>query len=672
MKLSAAILLSTIVGETCFAAGDVAGWAVPGAPWRVTLHAQSAPDAPEAGWEIRLPDFGSGRGDMRDAVLLDQEDKEIALDGIWRGPGRSLLMLAESMPDKQPATLYFGGSNSRRMKSWTAARSLLLETRRMPAGSRIDSYAAWQNTWSKSNAVDGAAFVPMVFHGGNPFGEESRYLSRYTGLIKLENDLDVRFYTLSDDVSYVMIDGRPVLKWTEKRPPPLDPRKAPMAGVRLRKGLTKVVYAHATADAPGAMALGWDRGGKPGSVPAEAWVHPGKVGAGDFESADGAPVPLATVEAVDYLGFGDQWYVRVKASIKDPGGGWQVEWRWEDGRIDRGPEVNRLWMRLDPLRLVLRLKNGARVIEGRRQLAIPRDLPAASVNNRNQLKPFLDLLESEDAAALPEGGRRSGFVLASKFLPSAQAARWAGSWLQVAKPEDPLWPAAMALSIREVAKNDPNAALARLSGLSAEARKPLGRDADLLELDIRVFLLNDPMVAGLAQRLAKSPDKLLARMALIRLGDYQLFNGRTEDAARCYAEAVPVDKESARKAPVIDRARSLAIEQFLERGDPDEARAKLAEWERERPMAKIDGDQLLWRARVEFLAGDYRRSLQDLEGSLKVRPGAPEEIEVRFWQGRALHELGRKDEAREIWQALVKDYPKHERAEAAKQWLEKQ
>jgi len=63
--------------------------------------------------------------------------------------------------------------------------------------------------------------------------------------------------------------------------------------------------------------------------------------------------------------------------------------------------------------------------------------------------------------------------------------------------------------------------------------------------------------------------------------------------------------------------------------------------------------------------------LQDLETSLKIRPGAPEEIDVRFWQGRALYELGRKDEAKEIWNSLIKDYPKHERAEAAKLWAEK-
>ena len=122
---------------------------------------------------------------------------------------------------------------------------------------------------------------------------------------------------------------------------------------------------------------------------------------------------------------------------------------------------------------------------------------------------------------------------------------------------------------------------------------------------------------------------------------------------------------------MIDRAHSLAIEELVNGNHLDEARAKLESWERQRPAARLEGDQLLWRARVMFLAGDWNRALQDLETSLKLRPGSPEEIDVRFWQARSLFELDRKDEARKIWNSLVKDYPKHERAEAAKLWAAK-
>ena len=646
-------------------------WAVPGAPYRVLVHVGEAPGLPEAGWEIQVPDFGAGPPDMRDVVLLGSDGKEIALDPVWRGAGRSLLVLAQSMPEGKAAGLYFGGVTSRRLRSWSAKRSLLLETRRLPEGANVATFGGWQEAWKKSPVVDGAGFVPLIFHGDNPFGEGARFLSRYSGLIKTKEAGNLRFYTLSDDVSYVMIDGRAALKWQQNTPPPLNPEKVPVVSVRVPEGTVSVEYCHAAVQPPAAMVLGWEQDGKLGNVPPEAWVHPGKVTADAIEARDGSPVPAGGLEAGPYLGYGGEWYVRVTGAIANPGEGWQVEWVWPDGHVDQGPETLRLWMNVDPVRVSLRLRNNQRVIEGRQVLMIPRTPEAASINQEAQMKVFLGLLEKEDPATLPEASRRAGFVLAKDFLPVAAAVRWAEAWLEVAKPAAGTWVTAMALVIHETAKRDPKAALEKLKGLPAPARAAMGSTADMLELDLRVFGLKDPMVVGLAARLRKSGDKALANMAVIRLGDYELLNDRIDDAARCFAEAVANPQDADRKAPVIDRAHSLAIEDLVNGNHLDEARAKLDEWERQRPAAKIEGDQLLWRARVMFLAGEWSRALQDLETSLKVRPGSPEEIDVLFWQARALYELGKKEEARKIWNALVKDYPKHERAEAAKLWAEK-
>lgn len=652
---------------------EAAAWAVPGAPYRTTVRAVTQPGTPEAGWEIRMPEFASGRGDMKDVLLLDDKGVEIALDGVWMSPGRTLLLLAEKMPDdKEPATLYFGGQTSRRMKSWSASRSLLLETRRMPPGSRITSHEGWQAAWNRSQMTDGVAFVPQIYHGGNPFGDESHYLSRYTGLLKTGEGGDMKFYALSDDVSYVMVNGSPILKWLDKNPPSREPDKVPTAEVRVPKGYCRVDYAHACVDPPGAMVLGWELEGKLGTIQADAWIHPGKVEFGKFESIDTSPVPAASVEAVEYLGFGDAWYVKVKCAIENPGDGWKVEWLWPDGYVGQGHECHRLWMSLEPLRVILRLTKDKRVIEGRRSLVIPREMPAASVNNHAQRGSFLELLENEDPSRLTEPALKAGFILARPFLPSPAATRWANAWLgKSPKPAPGVWSSAMITSIREQAMKDPKSALKRIEGLTAEARTALGREADLLELDLRVFDLKDAQIAGLVSRLSKSGDKPLARMAMIRMGDYHLLNGRIEDAKLCFKDDATDTDDAARKAPVLDRSHSLALEDLIHGQHLDEARARLMTWEIQRPMARIEGDQLLWRARVMILAGDWKRALQDLELILDLRPGAPEEIDVRFWQGRALYELGRKEEARDIWKQLIKNHPKHDLAEAAKTWSEK-
>jgi tetratricopeptide (TPR) repeat protein len=647
-------------------------WASTGAPYRIVLHAGEAPGAPDAGWEIRVPDFGAGRADMRDVVLLGPDGKEIALDTVWRGPGRALLVLAQSMPSGgAAATLYFGGSTSRRMRSWAAQRSLLLETRRLPAGANVATFGGWQEAWKKSPELDGAGFVAQIFQGDNPFGEPGRFLSRFTGLLKTGDGGMLRFYTLSDDVSYVKIDGHAALKWQENKPPPLDPKTVPTTKVAVSKGFASVEYCHAVVDPPAAMVLGWEQDGKLGNVPPDAWVHPGKVTAGACEAHDGAPVPAGLLEAERYLGYGGEWYVRVKCVVPAPPEGWQAEWLWPDGHVDPGPEIRRLWMSLDPVRVTLRLRNGMRVIEGLHVLPVPRAMDADSVNDAKQLAGYLEMLDKEDPALMAEPARRAGFVLACGFLPASVAAHWADAWLDVAKPAAGTWTMAMAMAVQESAKRDPKAALEKLESLAPPARAAMGKTADLLELDLRVFGLNDPLTVSVAARLRKSGDPTLAAMAVIRLGDYHLLNGRLDEAARCYAEAVPDRQATERKAPVIDRSHSLAIEELVNSQHLDEARAKLNEWERQRPAAKIEGDQLLWRARVLFLAGEWHRALLDLETSLKIRPGSPEEIDVLFWQARTLFELGRKEEARKIWNTLATDYPKHERAEAAILWAKK-
>ena len=232
----------------CWLAGPLAAapagdWAVAGAPYRVVLHAATPPSIPAAGWEIQLPDFGTGRADMHDVILLGPDRKEIGFDPVWRGVGRSLLVLASAMPESPAAaTLYFGGNTARRMQSWTAKRSLLLETRRLPTGANVTTWNGWQDAWKNSPAVDGAGFVPMIFHGTNPFGESHHFLSRYTGILKTGDGGWQRFYTLSDDVSYVLIDGHAALKWQATTPPPMTPAKVPTTKVRVAKGLTSVEY----------------------------------------------------------------------------------------------------------------------------------------------------------------------------------------------------------------------------------------------------------------------------------------------------------------------------------------------------------------------------------------------------------------------------------------------
>jgi len=234
-----------------------------------------------------------------------------------------------------------------------------------------------------------------------------------------------------------------------------------------------------------------------------------------------------------------------------------------------------------------------------------------------------------------------------------------------------VWVRAQNERLRWIARTDPRAALQALWALGQEAKLAMKQSYPRLELDFLVFGTQDASVPGRVATLQHNPDGGFAKFARIRLGDYHRLQGRFKDALESYRSAMDLSPENLRKGPVVDKAMSLSIEDFVKDKRPNEARTKLAEWERQRPVAKLESDYLLWHARILALDADWTGALQELQSSLKARPNAPEEIETRFWEARALYELGRKPEAREIWNNLAKDYPKHERAEACKQWASK-
>jgi tetratricopeptide (TPR) repeat protein len=86
-------------------------------------------------------------------------------------------------------------------------------------------------------------------------------------------------------------------------------------------------------------------------------------------------------------------------------------------------------------------------------------------------------------------------------------------------------------------------------------------------------------------------------------------------------------------------------------------------------MAKYDSDFLLLRGRVLMTFGRWNEALQEIESFRAMQPDSPYQIPADFHRAHALYELGRKDEARAIWQEIVTKYPKNELVTECQQWL---
>jgi tetratricopeptide (TPR) repeat protein len=169
----------------------------------------------------------------------------------------------------------------------------------------------------------------------------------------------------------------------------------------------------------------------------------------------------------------------------------------------------------------------------------------------------------------------------------------------------------------------------------------------------------------------ENPNSDLARVAKIRVGDLYRLLGRGKEAVENYraVQKTVTDETQGRKFAAQDRGYSITIADLIAQGYRFEAEAKLAEWEIEHPMAKFDSDFLLLRARVLMLFGRWNEALQEIDSFGKMNPDSPYQIPADYYRARALYELGKKDEARSIWQEILTKYPKSDLVDECRQWL---
>ncbi|MEX2444555.1 MAG: tetratricopeptide repeat protein [Alkalispirochaeta sp.] len=72
------------------------------------------------------------------------------------------------------------------------------------------------------------------------------------------------------------------------------------------------------------------------------------------------------------------------------------------------------------------------------------------------------------------------------------------------------------------------------------------------------------------------------------------------------------------------------------------------------------------RGRLLFMQEDYAGAIEALNSFIVDNPESPFVANALYWSGESLYNLGRLDEARRVFQAVVRDYPRSFRVEAAR------
>ena len=654
------------------AAGVPGAWAVGGAPYRILIRQRTAPIDPDAGTEVDVPELGSFLAEKGTNYLLtDDAGNPLPVATVWEAPEQHAILLASGLQPDKEYSLYIGGPKG---TDWSPRTSLLLETRALsPGRNAFTSNGGIEEAW-RGGATEGAKFVGEIFSGGNPFGEQTNFLSHYVGYL-LPQDGSRELYTSSSDASFVLLDGRPFLEWpgnhaADATLKTLHAKKLPPTTAPARIDY----YQAKDAEGDPAICLGWIKDGQGMTVPADAWLHPGTSELLRCDESKGRPAPAAEIRLKSYLGFGGSLLFEVHGYLLPTDlKGAPVEWRFDDGGVCVGPDCTRIMSGTPAVqRVTVRVGAGADALQSVRRIGFAGQNPPQTDENARGHRHYVELLTKQDPAKLSAAMLGAALPLLIDSGTDEQIAPWAAAWLKTNPPvADPRWLPAELARLRALAQTDPQAALAALRNEGA-ARQLYARQFDLFEIDLYLYELRTPAAGTRIQQLGfglgDSPE---GRVAAIRLGDFYRLSGDARQSMARYQAAQPADPSNGRRLPAEDQANSLTVKDLIDNRDRQDAAAKLTEWELAHPMAKFTSDYLLLRSRVLTLYGRWREALAELDAFAATHPDSPYQIDVDFYRARVLNELGKKDEARKIWTDLVKNYPRSELAASAQEALAK-
>ncbi|MDD5677340.1 MAG: hypothetical protein PHW60_05020 [Kiritimatiellae bacterium] len=235
-------------------------WQIAGAGARFDVQITSRPAIPEAGIVAILPDGGILPKGKLKADVLDEAGKPLKANLLWHNPEEGLALVFEDSPAVR-AWIYVSPSPDYPKASAPLRPSLMLfvHNGRNPGLDQAHALAAKMPVGPDVHF----ALVERIFHSISPVGQDENSSSYYSGWFDIKKAGKTYFYTVSKDGSEFSIDGKLVCGW-----PGLHNRTGGQyadkgAWIDLSVGNHRIEYFHFTQTAKGRECqLGWQQAGE--------------------------------------------------------------------------------------------------------------------------------------------------------------------------------------------------------------------------------------------------------------------------------------------------------------------------------------------------------------------------------------------------------------------------
>ncbi len=557
-------------------------WQMPGASVRFETHVASRPTIPAAGIVAILPDAGILPKGKLKVDVTDNEGKPLKSNLLWHNPDEGLALVFEDIPTEQ-VWIYVSPSPDYPKATAPLRPSLLLFVRNGGKPGLDQAQALAEKTPVGPDVY--FTTVDQIFHSLSPVGRDENTSSCYSGWFQVKKAGKTFFYTESQDGSEFFIDDKLVCSWPGVHPRSANNETFGEKGVwlDLSAGLHRIQYYHFAQKLRGRECqLGWQQAGEPqpknpknpklpnlkvtAPMDTEDFVHSGTARLTAGYSKQG-PLAIFTNywEAIFQPGQEPVCLFQFYAFGSDLLPTNTVyEWDFGGDRKLQGPQVAWLYGGMDDQRVSLTISSGAgKSTCSRVFFPKSRDLnnepPRLSINraeNRSKLRDiFLTMCRATPAGRRPcelwNATLWEGFLAVLDYqcdyaLLSELFDRSRQDILSLDKAKRWLMEDAFFAALRQAA---PQATIAWLDRFEKEEKDPArigqwkarrvefyifeGDNLDQARLAANAFT---GAAAGLQQ----------IDLAMIRIGDVELFSGHQDIAQRFYAQAQEAHQRQAK------------------------------------------------------------------------------------------------------------------------------
>jgi len=645
-------------------------WRVAAADSRISLERE--PDSPwpaAVGWFEVFPQGLPATG-VTVQVFADH-GAPVACEILWARDGEPLKLLFDCSSGAARYTAYLSPSSAgidSPAQTGLAKAGLVLETRPYPVDGKAwtDPRAAWE----EAGPPYGRSVVAEIHHGIHPHGPTTRFMACFTGGLTIPEEGDYAFATVSDDASFLLIDGRRVAEW---------PGIHPVAGGRLGQyggrlhlaaGHHTLVYYNMQEDAGFSVTAAWRPPGASGFsvIPASAFAPLAR-----FRVTDHVPHPARADEPrfrwrlTDHAMAYDRALVNAAFEVWRPEPETRYVWTFDDGAGAEGPAVRHTFPR--PGLRAVRLE----AIPGRQ------GGQAVRLDASIRVTPvWTQRVDWVDAVAAKQ--RRDILGRDLSKMPMPDLAYLAALTLKL-EARDWATPLGMAVLDRQAALGAEDAPLAfdlamhfqhpdvRLyeaaerafrAAIQAAPEGTPGRQK--AQLHLAGFLIHGRERTSDARALLERLDAAVldptdSRLKTLYLGDAFLSDGHVRAARDAYAAAgTTVSKDDAAYA-VRRRMRLETAKSYLQMGEYDEAEKRIREIEWETPMERLNTETGLVLIRVHLGRKEYPFALSHAHRLLNAAPLDSRNPEVLFCLAETAFAMGATNRARQALAVLREKHP---------------